>query len=101
MKSRRIRVEHLLGRIVYDIDNCKVGRIEEIEAEQTGNGCYVKTFVLGEKGLLERLSISEVGPLFSHSLAAKGEQSARGVPWDKIDISNPKRPRLRCRRDEL
>jgi hypothetical protein len=25
----------------------------------------------------------------------------RGVLWDKIDISNPKRARLRCRRDEL
>ena len=101
MKSHRIHVEHLLGRVVHDVDNCKVGRIEEIEAEQTRDGCYVKSFVLGERGLLKRLSLRGIGPLFFQSLVAQREQSARGVPWNKIDISNPKRPRLRCRRDEL
>jgi hypothetical protein len=101
MKSRRVHAEHLLGRVVYDIDNWKVGRIEEIEAEQTRDGCYVKSFVLGERGLLKRLSLRGIGPLFFRSLAEKREQRARGVPWEKMDISNPKRPRLRCRRDEL
>src|ERR1043166_9595082 len=101
MKQRRVHAEHLLGRIVYDIDGCKVGRIEEIEVEETNRGCFVESFVLGEIGLLKRLSISGIGPLFFPVLAARGEQHARGLPWDKIDISDLKRPRLRCRRDEL
>ena len=101
MKSRRIHAEHLLGRVVYDRDGQKVGRIEEIEAEQTREGCYITSFVLGERGLLKRLSIWGIGPLFFRSLSERGEKRARGVPWHKIDISNPKRPRLRCRREEL
>jgi sporulation protein YlmC with PRC-barrel domain len=101
MKQRRIHAEHLVGRVVYDVDCRKVGRIEEIAVEQTSRGCYVESFVLGYAGLLKRLSIWGIGPLFLPALVTKGEQRARAVPWDKIDISDPKRPRLRCRRDEL
>ena len=101
MKQRRIHLEHLLGRIVYDLDNCKVGRIEEIEAEQRTNGCYVTAFVLGQTGLLERFSIRGIAPLFLPALVAKSDENVHAVPWDKIDISNPKRPRLRCRQSEL
>jgi sporulation protein YlmC with PRC-barrel domain len=100
MKSRRIHAEYLLGRVVYDTDGRKVGRIEEIEAEETRDGCYVSCFVLGEKGLLERLS-THVAPLFFGAVTAKGEQRGLGIPWEKMDISNPKRPRLRCRKTEL
>jgi hypothetical protein len=57
--------------------------------------------VLGHAGLLKRLSIQGIGPLFFPALVRSAQQRARGVPWDKIDISDPKRPRLRCRRDEL
>jgi sporulation protein YlmC with PRC-barrel domain len=101
VKQRRIHAEHLLGRVVYDTEGHKVGRIEEIEVEQTTHGCYVESFVLGYSGLLKRLSIWGIGPLFFPALVTKGEQRAESVPWDKIDISDPTRPRLRCRRDEL
>jgi sporulation protein YlmC with PRC-barrel domain len=101
MKQRRIHAEHLLGRVVYDVDGRKVGRIEEIEVEQTTHGCYVDSFVLGYSGMLKRFSIWGIGPLFFPALVTKAEERARGIPWDKIDISNPKRPRLRCRRDQL
>src|ERR1043166_3479542 len=101
MKQRRVHAEHLLGRIVYDIDGCKVGRIEEIEVEQTNRGCYVESFVLGHVGLLKRLSIRGIAPLFFPALVTSSARRDRGVPWDKIAISDPKRPRLCCRRDEL
>ena len=101
MKSRRIHAEHLLGRIVHDADGRRVGRIEEIEAEQTRNGCYISSFILGEHGLLKRLAIRGIEALLFRSITEKGVQRTRGVPWDKLDISNPKRPRLRWRRDEL
>jgi hypothetical protein len=101
MKPRRIHAEHLLGRMVYDSDNRRVGRIEEVEAEETPDGCYVSNFVLGERGMLKRMSIWGIGPLFFPSLVRHAEKTARGIPWEKMDISNPKRPRLRCRRSEL
>jgi sporulation protein YlmC with PRC-barrel domain len=98
MKSRRIHAEHLVGRLVRDRDGRKVGRIEEIDADLMRDGCYVRSFVLGERGFLKRMSI---WGLFFHSRANENEQLDRGIRWDKIDISNPKRPRLRCGRDEL
>jgi hypothetical protein len=101
MKNRRIHAEHLVGRTVHDINDEKVGRIEEIEVETTGRSCYVNGFVLGEAGLLRRLSIRGIGPLFFRSLAAKGRTSSRTVPWEKLDISNPRKPKLRCRKSEL
>ena len=101
MKQRRIHAEHLVGRTVHDIDNRRVGRIEEIEAEDTDRGCYVTGFVLGQKGLLQRLSIGGIGPLFIRSLQARGKQHIRRVPWEKMDVTNPKRPKLRCRKDEI
>jgi hypothetical protein len=42
-----------------------------------------------------------LGMRFIRSIAAKGEYSARGVPWQKMDLTNPKRSRLRCRKTEL
>ena len=101
MKTRRVHAEHLVGRTVHDIDNERVGRIEEIEVETTGRSCYVNGFVLGEAGLLKRLSIRGIGLLFFRSLAPKGRTSSRIVPWEKLDISNPRKPKLRCRISEL
>jgi sporulation protein YlmC with PRC-barrel domain len=101
MKSRRIHVEHLLGRSVHDIAGRRLGRIEEIKAEQSTSGCFITGFVLGEPGLLQRLSFAGIAPLFFPSLAAKRRVRARTIPWQKMDLSNPLRPRLRCTEEEL
>jgi sporulation protein YlmC with PRC-barrel domain len=101
MKQRRLHVEHLLGRTLRDVDGRNAGRIEEIEVENTNRGCFVTAFVLGQKGLLKRLSFRGIGPLFLPSLANKGQMRAKEVPWEQLNLSNPQRPRLRCRKDEL
>ena len=101
MKQRRIHAEHLLGRSVRDIDGRRAGRIEEIEVENSSHGCFVTGFVLGAEGLLQRLSFRGIGPLFIPSLAAKAQKRAKAVPWQQMDLTNPKRPRLRCRKDDL
>ena len=101
MKEQRIHAEHLLGRTVRDIDDQRAGRIEEIEVENSSHGCFVTGFVLGAQGLLQRLSFRGIGPLFIPWLAAKAQQRAKAVPWQQMDLTNSKRPRLRCRKDEL
>jgi sporulation protein YlmC with PRC-barrel domain len=101
MKTRRIHVEHLLGRSVHDAAGRRVGRIEEIKAEQNSRGCMVTEFVLGEGGLWQRLSFQGIGPLFVRSLAGKSRTRANTIPWQQMDLSNPRRPKLRCREDEL
>ena len=101
MKQRRIHAERLLGRTVRDINGRKAGRIQEIEVENSGDGCFVTGFVLGAQGLLKRLSFRGIGPLFIPSLAHRAQKRAKTVPWQQIDLANPKRPRLLCRKEEL
>jgi hypothetical protein len=101
MKPHRVHVEDLLGKTVRDIDNRRAGRIEEIEVENTSRGCFVTAFILGEKGLLQRLSFRGLLPLFLPWLLKKGHTYGKDVPWERMDLSNPKRPRLRCRKDEV
>src|SRR3954469_8835843 len=99
--KRIIHAEDLIGRNVHDAENERVGRIEEIEVTTISGRCYVETFVLGARGLLERLSFRGIAPLFIRGLAQEGERRAIRVPWDKMDLSRPQRPKLRCRKDEL
>jgi len=101
MKQRRIRAEFLLSRTVRDIDGRRAGRIEEIEVENSSQGCFVTGFVLGTKGLLQRLSFRGIAPLFIPSMSAKRQKRAKAVPWQQMDLTNPKRPRLRCSKDDL
>jgi len=101
MKQHRIHAEHLLGRIVRDTNGRKVGRIEEIEVETNSKGAYVTAFVVGAAGLLERMSLKGFAPLFLPSLVKRSEKNACRIPWDKMDLSNPRKPRSRCPREEL
>jgi len=99
--KRLIHAEHLLGRSVRDIEGRNVGRIEEIQVENSNNGCFVSGFVLGAEGLVKRLSFRGVAPLFVPSLADRAQKRAKAVSWQQIDLTNPKRPRLRCRKEDL
>jgi hypothetical protein len=101
VKQRRIHAEHLLSRTVRDIDGRRVGRIEEIEVEHSSDGCFVTGFVLGAEGLLQRLSFRGLGPLFIPSLAHKAQKRAKTIPWEQMDLTNPKRPRLCCHKADL
>jgi len=101
MKLQRIHAEHLVGRMVYDIDNRRVGRIEEIQMEETERGYFVRSFVLGEKGLLKRLSLRGIAPLFMPAAAEKSVKRAKNIPWQQMNLSNPLKPKLRCGKDEL
>jgi hypothetical protein len=99
--KRRIHAEHLLGRSVRDIDGRKVARIEEIQVENSNDRCLVTGFVLGAEGLLKRLSFRGIAPLFLPSLADRAQKRAKTVSWQQMDLTNPKRPRLRCRKEDL
>jgi hypothetical protein len=83
-----VHVELLLGRLVRDSEGAKVGRIFAVHAEVEGEDCVVREYELGASALLGQLGI----PRWRKPLR---------VPWDQLDLSDPERPRLRCRRDEL
>jgi hypothetical protein len=92
-------VELLVGARVVDVDGRAVGRIEDFVADREEDGCTVREVHLGAEALLRRLAVSASRLPFLGWL----ERHAGGcrVPWDRLDLGDPERPRLTCRRDEL
>jgi sporulation protein YlmC with PRC-barrel domain len=94
-----VHVEQLLGRKVIDSDGRVVGRIEEMRAELVDGERVVTEFHLGSAALLERFgSVVIQLPLFHLFGSTK---TARSVPWNLVDLSDPRHPRLRGRLDEI
>ena len=89
MGTREIYAELLLGRNVIALNGRAVGRIEEM---RVGDHADITEFHIGRTALLERLAMPLVG---------RGKRTGYRVPWDKLDLSDPMRPRLKCTVDEL
>lgn len=99
MKILEVHVERLLGRKVIDSEGRTAGRIEEMRAEVVDGELAVTEFHLGSAALLERVgSVVIQLPLFRLFGSTK---PARSVPWNLVDLSDPRHPRLRGRLDEI
>ncbi|HJP86378.1 MAG TPA: PRC-barrel domain-containing protein [Gemmatimonadaceae bacterium] len=96
-----INVELLLGTKVYDVNGEKVGRIEELRAEQKGKSCYVESYMIGASALVERMSAWTLVRPIKRMLKARHVYSAFEVPWQEMDLSDPKRPRLTIAKKDL
>ncbi len=94
--TRKVHVELLLGRRVYDAQGHVIGHLEEIHAGQRGKECVIEEYHLGPAALLERLGIS-TARLVGWPLSRKPLR----IPWRQLDLSDPEHPRLRCTREEL
>ena len=92
-------VERLLGYRVRDCDGCVVGRLEEFRVEVIDGEAVVTEFHIGSGGLLERIAgfMSEL-PLIRYLAFSTTEYCVR---WQDVDLSDPRRPRLRITRAEL
>ena len=101
MSKQEIRVELLLGKRVFAINGRAIGRLEEIRAETERGQCYVKEFLVGSYAMFERLSALTLGRAILTLLSQSKRGHGYRVPWDKLDLSNPERPRLLCSVDEL
>jgi sporulation protein YlmC with PRC-barrel domain len=99
-----VRLEHLLGRRVLDRDGHPIGRIEEVRAEPQGRDLVVTEYLVGTSAMLERLSVEAFGLAALALLGVGGRRKRRGgyrVPWDRLDLEDADRPRLRCAVEEL
>lgn len=94
MSSREIRIETLLGAVVRDPDGVRVGRIEEIRAIPDGDGLLVTHYLLGPTGWRERLSLRGLR-LGLRALRGARRSRRQRLPWQAVDVSDPRRPRLR------
>jgi sporulation protein YlmC with PRC-barrel domain len=101
MPTRRVRLHRLLNRDVVDSAGRRVGRVEEVRATVRDGECFVEEYVLGREGLVERLSVPEFSFAVLSFLGAGRPAGGRRVPWHQMDLSDPRRPRLRCTLAEL
>jgi hypothetical protein len=92
---RTIRIDRLVGRLVYTANNRRLGRIEEVCAESRDGRTELTEYVIGSVGLLQRL---HVGIQLLLNIKRAGGYRAR---WDQLDVTTPDRPRLRCSVSEL
>ncbi|PBB18079.1 hypothetical protein CK219_20310 [Mesorhizobium sp. WSM4313] len=96
-----VNLEHLAGRPVFSERGKSIGYIEEIIAEQDGDDLVVTEFHIGIFAAFERLSASTVGTALLDFFALSRREGLYRIPWDKIDISDPTRPRLLCPDEKL
>ena len=100
--KNEVRLELLLNRKVVDASGRKVGRIEEVLAHQEGDELLVTHYLVGSYALAQRFSIRHFGVGLLRFLGARAHsEKPHRIPWDKLDLADPERPRLLCRIDEL
>jgi hypothetical protein len=90
-----LRLDRLVGRMVRDVDDRRVGRLEEVRIEKRGASLAVTAYVLGRAGLVARLG---VGIRLLFGAARPAGYVAR---WDQLDIGDVEHPRLVCSLEEL
>jgi hypothetical protein len=91
VRAQHVRLEDLLGREVHDRHHRRVGRLEEIRAEQNGE---IVAYAIGAAGLFERLGL---GAKMLVGMRRRG----RLVRRDQLDVSRPEHPVLTCEVEEL
>ena len=102
MARRQVHLERVLGLLVRDVKGRKAGHLEEAHAEVRGGECFLTEYLLGGEGLLERLSVSNLSLLVLRSVGGtRTASSSRHVPWQQMDLSDPRQPKLRCTLEEL
>ena len=96
-----VHLDHLAGRRVFSEQGRSIGYIEEIIADQDGGDLVVTEFHVGIFAAFERLSASTIGTALLDFFALRRREGLYRIPWNKLDISDPTRPRLICPDEEL
>jgi len=84
-----VRIDDLLGRVVRDSNGRSVGRIYEIRAEEQGDELVILEYHLGAAAMMERVGLS----ILRLAGLSHGRDPLK-VPWDRMDLSEPRQPRL-------
>ncbi|MDT7604475.1 MAG: hypothetical protein QOF61_2472 [Acidobacteriota bacterium] len=101
MAKREIKVEQLIGKRVYAANGRRVGHLEEVRAAMRHGECFVEEYLIGSYAVFERLAAISIGRALLGKVGAYREGGGYRVPWDKLDLSDPSRPRLLCPVEEL
>jgi sporulation protein YlmC with PRC-barrel domain len=95
-----VRLELLLSKPVVDSEGEHIGHIEEFRAVADQGRYQVVEVETGSGGLLKRLVGGSLNMAGLGFLAPKRRDTLR-IPWRLLDLSDPLKPRLKCKRSEL
>jgi sporulation protein YlmC with PRC-barrel domain len=101
MTMRELNADLLIGRRVYALNGRSIGRLQDIRVEMRADECVVTEYLVGVYGLFERLAASDIGRTVLRTLRAGRSGGGYAVPWSQLDLSDPRRPRLRCPLEDL
>jgi sporulation protein YlmC with PRC-barrel domain len=101
MSTTEIHIELLLGKKVLALNGRSIGRLEEMRTERIRNQLFVSEFLVGSYAVFERLSALSIGRAILTVLGAHRKGRGYRIPWDKMDLADPERPRLLCKVEEL
>ncbi|TPM34716.1 hypothetical protein [Mesorhizobium sp. B2-3-4] len=94
-------LDQLAGRRVFSKEGQCIGHLEEIVAEADGDDLVVTEYHVGIFAAFERLSASSIGTALLDLIRLRHREGIYRIPWDKLDISDPVRPVLRCSEQDL
>jgi hypothetical protein len=94
MVTREVQLERLLGRLVRSAAGRPIGRIEEVRARPDGEDYVVYEVVIGELGLMAKLSSMAAQLPTFRALGLAGRYRTRAIPWDWLDLSDFEHPRF-------
>ena len=104
MTVREIRLHHLVGRMVHDVNGERVGRIHELCAEiavhEHGNVYEVREFHVGMVGWFEGLLGGRVARKVARTLRRRANEP-HVVSWERMDLADPLHPRLTVPKSSL
>ena len=105
MTARTVTLDDLVGRAVHDADGRRIGRIEELKAEielhGDGNDYVVKSFGVGRLGMLDAIATGHIVPRLVERLTRAWGYVHYDIPWDWMDLSDPRKPKVTRRESEL
>ncbi|HEY3056664.1 MAG TPA: hypothetical protein VGK31_12105 [Thermoanaerobaculia bacterium] len=84
-----VPLEVVIGKKVRDADGKRAGRLEEVHGDWQGDQCVITHYEIATSAFTLVLRL----------LGAKGRHLV--VPWDKLDFTDPQRPRLTGRVADL
>lgn len=96
-----VQLETLVGTEVRDATGKLAGRLEEVHADWQGEECIVTHYVLASRHARRGISLTDAITFVLRLLGAEKAGGSIVVPWDKLDLSDPEKPRLKCRAEEL
>jgi hypothetical protein len=100
--NERFQLDLLVGRRVYDAENLKLGRVDEIQLVREGDIYAVEGLLIGAGGLAERLGVARPLRLLERRFGPRSWRvEDHIIAWEQIASIEESCVRLKVRREEV